>query len=262
MRWVIAAMAALTLAAGCGTAVEDPRDVSVAEAEALERAARRGPGEDGGTEVARDRGDAAERSEASDASDASDAFALLRPADEAVDHPLSEYWGLDRFAVLDNGDAVFEWANRDELWDEVVVPVGDACRDAGPPIDEPLFDEAEPLRAAVDSYWNNRSTGGRGTLVSVMCAYVDDERGPVERYQAHLIATDPGTGEGRLVARSEPREFPVQDYERLAELVNARDAAMAEWARQQDRVDVNVMSPAEGYGLDAADAPDSDAEDS
>lgn len=259
MRWVIAAMAALTLATGCGTAVEDPRDISVAEAEALERAAH-GATDDGGAddEVARDRGAAAERSQASDASDA---FALLRPAAEAGDHPLSDYWGLDRFAVLDNGKAVFEWANRDELWDEVVVPVGDACGDAGSPIDEPLFDEAEPLRAAVDSYWNNRSTSGRGTLVSVMCAYVDDERGPVERYQAHLIATDPDTGEGRLAARSDPWEFAVQDYERLAELVNARDAAMAEWARQQDRVDVDVMSPAEGYGLDAADAPDSDAED-
>lgn len=257
MRWVAAVMAALTVAAGCGTGVEDPRDIDVDEAEALERAAHRGGGDDGPAddEVTRDRGAGEDRGEPTDA------FALLRPAEEAGDHPLSEYWGLDRFAVLDNGEAVFEWANRDELWNEIVVPVGDACREAGPPIDQPLFGEPEPLRAAVDSYWNNRSTSGRGTLVAVMCAYVDDERGPVERYQAHLVATDPDTGTGRVVARSEPWEFPVEDYDELGELVRDRDAAMAEWARQQDRVAADPMSPAEGYGLDAADSPDTDAED-
>lgn len=255
MRRAVAAMAALTLIAGCGTAVEDPRDISSEEAQALERAAHTGKGDGADAGVTRDRGAGADRGEARDA------FALLRPAAEASDHPLSEYWGLDRFAILDNGEAVFEWANRDELWNEIVVPVGEACRQAGPPIDEPLFDAPEPLRAAVDAYWNNRSTSGRGTLVTVMCAYVDDERGPVERYQAHLVATDPDTGKGRLVARSEPWEFAAREYDSLGELVDDRDAAMAEWARQQNRVDVDPMSPAQGYGLDAADAPDSDAAD-
>lgn len=260
MRRAVAAMAALTLVAGCASGVEDPRDVDVDEAEALERAARSDPGdapEDASADAAvtRDRGAGEDRGEPRDA------FALLRPAAEASDHPLSEYWGLDRFAVLDNGEVVFEWANRDQLWNDIVVPVGDACREAGAPIDQPLFGEPEPLRAAVDAYWNNRSTSGRGTLVMVMCAYVDEDRGPVERYRAHLVATDPDTGNGRVVARSDPWEHAAADYDRLVDLVRDRDAKMAEWARQQERVASDPVSPAEGYGLDAAAAPDSDAED-
>lgn len=260
MQWAVAAMAALTLTAGCATGVEDPRDVDVDRAEALERAARTDPGDAADDDpadeaVTRDRGAGEDRGADRDA------FALLRPAAEVRDHPLSAYWGLDRFAVLDNGETEFEWANRDQLWNDIVVPVGDACREAGPPIDQPLFGEPEPLRAAVDAYWNNRSTSGRGTLVMVMCAYVDEERGPVERYRAYLVATDPETGNGRVVARSEPWEHAAEDYDRLADLVRDRDAKMAEWARQQDRVASDPVSPAEGYGLDAADAPDSDAED-
>lgn len=260
MRWAVAAMAALTLAAGCATGVEDPRGVDTGRAEALERAARTEPGDAADGDPADD-AVTRERGAGEDRGADRDAFALLRPAAEARDHPLSEYWGLDRFAVLDNGETEFEWANRDQLWNDIVVPVGDACREAGPPIDQPLFGEPEPLRAAVDAYWNNRSTSGRGTLVMVMCAYVDEERGPVERYRAHLVATDPETGNGRVVARSDPWEHAAEDYDRLADLVRDRDAKMAEWARQQDRVASDPVSPAEGYGLDAADAPDSDAED-
>lgn len=264
-RWrgTAAAVAAglLIAATGCDASFRDPRDIDPAQAEAIERAAQAAPGDRDEPEEPASEGTAGAEGRAEDRAEG---FTLLRPADEAERHPLSHLWGPEAFAILDGGNTVAEWSNADELWDEVVDGAASACREAGPPIDEPAFDDPEPLDAAVDPYWNNRSTSGRGTLVSVMCAYVDSERGPVERYEAHLIATDPETLEGRVVASSPSWEFPVDDYDRVAELVVERDAALAEWARGQERVDNDPVSRAEGVGLDAGSdgdgPPDTDAD--
>lgn len=258
MRALVATVAlAAALVTGCTAAIEDPRGMDPAEAESLERAAHTADADaDPDAAAAAD----PEGAGAGDAEPAREGFGLLRPAEEVAEHPLSDLWGPGAFGILDGGEVVFEWANRDALWNEIAVPAGEACREAGPPIDEPLFDEPEPLEAAVDPYWNNRSTSGRGTLVSVMCAYVHEDRGPVERYEAHLVATDSDTGEGRVVASSDAWHLTVGDFDHVADLVRERDRRMAEWARQQDRVDADPVQPAEGYGLDAADSPEGDAE--
>jgi hypothetical protein len=252
---VAALVVALALATGCAPTVEDPRGMDPEDAEALERAAHTADADpEPDTAVAADgEGEAA-------GGPPTERFELLRPAEEAAEHPLSDLWGPGTFGILDGGEIVFEWANRDALWNAIVVPAGEACREAGPPIEEPLFDEPEPLEAAVDPYWNNRSTSGRGTLVSVMCAYRDPERGPVERYEAHLVATDTETGKGRVVASGGPWEFAVAEYEHVAHLVRDRDRRMADWARQQERVAADPIRPASDYGLDAADPPETDAE--
>lgn len=246
-----AALGTVSLTGGCDGHFADPRDVDPADVEALERAAENGSPDQGSPDQAAPRGDAAQAAAAAD-DPPPEGFELLAPAAEAGDHPLSRLWGPDAFAVLDDGEPVVEWANRDELWNEVVAGVAADCRAAGPAIEEPAFDGPEPLDAAVDAYWNNRSTSGRGTLVSVMCAYVDADRGPVERYVARLVATDPDTRVGRVVARSPAFEFVLADYDEIAGLVADRDETLAQWAREQDRVDADPVAPAEGAGLDAA----------
>lgn len=262
-RSATAAMLALVLltpaVAGCEAVFTDPRGVDAERAEALEQAAYASPGAG-----ARMTADARVASEAGVQQDPPGGvppggFELLRPAARAGDHPLSPLWGLGAFAIFDDGQVAFEWSNRDQLWNDLVVPVGRSCRDAGPPIREPMFDGPEPLVAAVDPYWNNRSTSGRGTLVSVMCAYVDAQRGPVERYEAFLVATDPDTGRGRVVARGGSWELAARDYDAVAGLVRDRDRALAAWVRQQDRVEADPIATAADRGVDATDSPDADS---
>lgn len=257
-RSVTAAALALVMltpaVAGCEAVFTDPRGVDAERAEALEQAAYASPG--AGARMA---ADARVAAEAGVPPEPSGGFELLRPAADAGDHPLSDLWGLGAFAILDDGQVAFEWSNRDQLWNDIAVPVGRSCRDAGPPIREPMFDSPEPLQAAVDPYWNNRSTSGRGTLVSVMCAYVDAQRGPVERYEAFLVATDPDTGRGRVVARGGSWELAARDYDTVAELVGDRDRAMAAWVRQQGRVEADPIAAAAGRGVDATDSPDADS---
>lgn len=264
---IAAAMVLLALAAsGCETTFTDPRGIDAQQAEDLERAAyASGAGEpdegrDGRTRVATETRDPRATGDASeDGAGGRGGFELLRPAAQAGDHPLSSLWGLGAFAIFDDGQVAFEWSNRDQLWNEVVSPVGETCRQAGPPIREPLFDGPEPLEAAVDPYWNNRSTSGRGTLISVMCAYVDQQRGPVERYEAFLVATDPDTGRGRVVAQSQPWTLAAADYDGVGELVEDRDRAMAAWVREQGRVERDPIPPAADRGVDATDSPDADS---
>lgn len=244
-----------TALAGCEATFTDPRGIDVEEVEALERAAYTGDGDGARTAAQPEEGRGAQGTGTRRGA----GFDLLRPAPQVVDHPLSDLWGLGAFAIFDRGEVAFEWSNRDELWNEIVIPVSESCRQAGPPIQEPLFDGPEPLQAAVDPYWNNRSTSGRGTLVSVMCAYRDAQRGPVERYEAVLVATDPDTGRGRVVARSRAWTLAASAYEDVGELVADRDRAIAGWVREQDRVEADPIEAATDRGVDATASPDADS---
>jgi hypothetical protein len=253
----VATVLATALVTGCTNVVTDPRGIDAERAKTLERAAyagEQGAGAAGDARVA-DQADGGREPGGKRPA----GFDLLRPAAQARTHPLSDLWGPGAFAIFDDGKAVFEWRNRDQLWNEIVVPVGESCRRAGAPIRQPLFDGPEPLAAAVDPYWNHRSTSGRGTLISVMCAYVDEDKGPMERYEAVLVATDPSTQHGRVVARSQPWTLAAADYATVGDLVAARDRAMAAWVREQGRVEADPIAPSPDRGVDATDSPDADS---
>lgn len=235
MGRVAAAAAAVALATltGCAPLVDDPR-AAPSEAEAIERAAYApGTSEREGEE-----------------GEAPHVYGLLTEASAAADHPDGDLWGPSRLAIYDDGDVAAEWDNRDELWNAIIAGVADACRQEGSPLTEPIFDDPEPLHAAVDAYWNNRSTGGRGTLVWVMCSYRDPERGPLERYEARLIATDPDTLEGQVAAESPAWRLPAADFDGMAELVRARDEKLAEWVREQPEVPADPVDASDDDGMD------------
>ena len=121
---------------------------------------------------------------------ATDRFLELAEHERAQDAVWARF-GWEAFAPFEDGEKLFEWANKAELWDEVAPPFRDECLLAGPEATRPMWDAEVLIPAGIEPRWSNKSTGGRGQFVEFVCLYHDEEaEEPVERWTAVLIATD------------------------------------------------------------------------
>jgi hypothetical protein len=146
---------------------------------------------------------------------ATDRYLELAEHDRAANATWARF-GWDAFAPFEDGEKLFEWANKAELWDEVAPPFRDECLLAGPEATRPMWDAEVLIPAGIEPRWSNDSTGGRGQFVELVCLYHDEDIDePVERWTAVLIGTN-DTGAGAIVAQMKSFEVREEEYQSFA----------------------------------------------
>ena len=162
---------------------------------------------------------------------ASDAYLELAEHDRAPDARWARF-GWDAFAPHADGQVLFEWANKAELWDAVAPPFRDDCLRAGPPATRPMWDAEVLIPAGIEPRWSNESTQDRGQFVELVCLYEDDEGQPVERWGAVLIATDDDL-HGTVIAEMEPFEVREDQYSDFSTATEGIKDQLWDWVVQQ-----------------------------
>jgi hypothetical protein len=146
-------------------------------------------------------------------------------------------FGWEAFAPHADGEKLFEWANKAELWDSVAPPFRDECLLAGPEATRPMWDAEVLIPAGIEPRWSNDSTGGRGQFVEFLCLYHDEGTDqPVERWGAVLIATDEHLV-GEVVAEKEFFEVREDDYDSFEARREGVRERLWDWLGEQPVVD-------------------------
>jgi hypothetical protein len=141
--------------------------------------------------------------------------------------------GYDSFAPHRGDDVLFEWTNKEALWNSIAPGFRDECLLAGPQAVRPMWDAAALIPAGIEPRWTDESTGGRGQFVEFVCAYVDEAAGePTERWRAVLIATDEGLV-GEVVATMPAFTLPESDFETYRDALDGGRREAWAWIRTQ-----------------------------
>lgn len=162
----------------------------------------------------------------------SDAFAAFAEHERAGQAGAASL-GYDLFAPHRDGEIVFEWSNKAELWDGLVPGIRDQCLLAGAPRDQPLWDSAVTADGGIDPGWSTVTTQGRGQFVDFLCRFVEPGSGVgVERWWAALIATD-AERNGRVVARMPAFDVRADEFASLHASREAIDLRLWSWVLEQ-----------------------------
>jgi hypothetical protein len=128
--------------------------------------------------------------------------------------------GYDHFAPRTAGEVLFEWSNKEALWNSIAPGFRDECLLAGSPAVRPMWDTAALIPAGISMRWTDDSTRGRGQFAEFVCAYIDEATSePTERWRAVLIATDDDLV-GEVVATMPPFTVPESDFETFEEALD------------------------------------------
>lgn len=166
---------------------------------------------------------------------ATEAFVVLTEHDRAQGDPAARV-GYDLFAPHHDGEIVYEWANKAELWDGLVPGIRDQCLLAGAPHGEPLWDSAATADAGIDPGWSTVTTQGRGQFVDFLCRFAEPTTGVgVERWWAVLIAD--AELAGRVVARMPAFDVRAEEFASLEASRETIDLRLWSWVLDQPVVE-------------------------
>jgi hypothetical protein len=165
-----------------------------------------------------------------------DRFEALAEAEraKAYDDARPEFdYGWNAFAVVEDGEVVHEWDNKEELWNEVVPPIRDELLLLGEPYEEAMWDEGQPLVTNVFPRWSDETTGGRGQYIEIQARYETDSGQPTQWIGGLLIETTVSGG-GRLASRMTPLELArsqAEGYRHSREII---ENAAWDWVQEQN----------------------------
>lgn len=158
---------------------------------------------------------------------ATNRFLELAEADRAKTATWARF-GYHQFAPHADGEVLFEWANKDELWNSIAPRIRDECLLAGPPATRPMWDTKVVIPAAIDPAWNDQTTGGRGQVMELSCNYMDEGQ-PVESIWGVLIATD-DQKRGSVALISDPFVILERHHDDFDSSRQAVDGYLWDWA--------------------------------
>jgi hypothetical protein len=166
----------------------------------------------------------------------SDRYIGFAEAERAQQYRFAQKAGYEAFAPFGAEGKLFEWANKRQLWNQIVPDIRDEALKLGPPIEEPMWDAENVVPTGIAMRWNDKDTERRGQFVELHLRYKGKDGAPVERVYAALIVTDERR-RGEVVAKMPPYEIRERD---ASDFLTSRDIVRRrswEWITEQPAVE-------------------------